>query len=179
MNHRIFSTNEQIRHLQQIVQHALNEEKLLSDKLAEENQQPLTWGERLSDRIAEFGGSWTFILSFMATLFGWILLNSVFLTQRAFDPYPYILLNLVLSCIAALQAPVIMMSQNRKETRDRKRAENDYLINLKAEIEIRNLHQKIDILLADQHQQIIDLQVKQMTLLEKINKKVKSDNQKI
>ncbi|MFN4145147.1 MAG: DUF1003 domain-containing protein [Runella sp.] len=170
---RIFSTNAQVRRLQELVHQAIEEEKLLSDKLAEENNEPWTFGERLSDRIAEFGGSWTFIISFILILFTWILLNSFMLRQRAFDPFPYILLNLVLSCIAAIQAPVIMMSQNRKEIRDRKQAENDYLINLKAEIEIRNLHQKVDMLLADQHQQILDLQMKQLELLEKVEKSLK------
>lgn len=167
---RTFSTNAQIRQLQEIVHKAVEEEKLLSDKLAEENNEPSTFGERLSDQIAEFGGSWTFITSFMAVLFGWIILNTFILAARAFDPFPYIFLNLVLSCIAAIQAPVIMMSQNRKEIRDHKRAENDYLINLKAEIEIRNLHQKVDVMLADQHQQMIDLQLKQLQLLEKLEK---------
>lgn len=166
------TTNEQqIKQLQAIVNQATAEEKLLSQKLAEDANTPVSFGERLSDKIATFGGSWTFISLFGSVLFGWIILNSLILAQRAFDPYPYILLNLVLSCIAAIQAPVIMMSQNRKETRDRKRAENDYLINLKAEIEIRNLHQKIDMLLADQHQQMIDLQLKQIKLLENIEKK--------
>ncbi|TAG74655.1 MAG: DUF1003 domain-containing protein [Runella slithyformis] len=166
------TTNEQqIKQLQAIVNQATAEEKLLSQKLAEDANTPVSFGERLSDKIATFGGSWTFISLFGSVLFGWIILNSLILVHRAFDPYPYILLNLVLSCIAAIQAPVIMMSQNRKETRDRKRAENDYLINLKAEIEIRNLHQKIDMLLAGQHQQMIDLQLKQIKLLENIEKK--------
>jgi len=165
----ILNTEEQIKTLQNIVNQAIEEEKFLSVKLAQENvETSMSFGERISDKMATFGGSWTFIIIFVGILFGWIVLNSFLLAQRAFDAYPYILLNLVLSCIAALQAPVIMMSQNRKEIHDRKRAENDYLINLKAEIEIRDLHQKIDVLLADQHQQMLDLQEKQIKLLEKI-----------
>ena len=172
MNNQTKTNETQIKQLQAIVNQAITEEKLLSQKLAEDANVPVSYGERLSDKIATFGGSWTFIILFGSVLFGWILLNTLILVQRAFDPYPYILLNLVLSCIAAIQAPIIMMSQNRKETRDQKRAENDYLINLKAEIEIRNLHQKIDMLLAEQHQQMIALQLKQVKLLENIDKKV-------
>ena len=172
MNNQTKTNETQIKQLQAIVNQAITEEKLLSQKLAEDANIPISYGERLSDKIATFGGSWTFIILFGSVLFGWILLNTLILVQRAFDPYPYILLNLVLSCIAAIQAPIIMMSQNRKETRDQKRAENDYLINLKAEIEIRNLHQKIDMLLAEQHQQMIALQLKQVKLLENIDKKV-------
>lgn len=173
MNNQTKTNETQIKQLQAIVNQAITEEKLLSQKLAEDANIPISYGERLSDKIATFGGSWTFIILFGSVLFGWILLNTLILVQRAFDPYPYILLNLVLSCIAAIQAPIIMMSQNRKEARDQKRAENDYLINLKAEIEIRNLHQKIDMLLAEQHQQMIDLQLKQVKLLENIDKKVR------
>ncbi|MEZ4905311.1 MAG: DUF1003 domain-containing protein [Spirosomataceae bacterium] len=172
MNHQnIYSTEEQLKQWQKIVQQAINEEKLLSNKLVQENNAtPTSFGERLSDKIASFGGSWTFIIIFASILFGWVVINSFILLQKAFDPYPYILLNLVLSCIAAIQAPVIMMSQNRKEVHDRQRAENDYLINLKSEIEIRNLHQKIDLLLAEQHQQMISLQMDQIKLLEKIDR---------
>jgi uncharacterized membrane protein len=103
-----------------------------------------TVGERIADQVAEFGGSWTFIGIFVATLLGWIALNSWILAGRAFDPYPYILLNLLLSCLASLQAPVILMSQNRQAKRDRERAEADYEINLQAEIEIKALHEKLD-----------------------------------
>ena len=105
-----------------------------------------TLGEKASDAIAEFGGSWKFIGSFGAVMAGWILINSVAIFQKNFDPYPYILLNLVLSCLAAIQAPIIMMSQNRQEQKDRLRSENDYMVNLKSELEIRQLHSKIDIL---------------------------------
>ena len=123
--------NRQLAKLHDIVKKALEEESLLTQRLTEENERKkLTFGERLADRVAAFGGSWTFIMTFGAVLFAWILLNTIVLRQKPFDPYPYILLNLILSCIAALQAPVIMMSQNRQEAKDRERAENDYLVNL-------------------------------------------------
>ena len=106
----------------------------------------LSFGDRLSDRVAAFGGSWTFLIIFGGVMAGWIMLNSVFLGKQgeAFDPYPYILLNLLLSCIAAVQAPVIMMSQNRFAAKDRLQAAHDYEVNLKAEIEIMALHEKLD-----------------------------------
>ncbi|NBU72878.1 MAG: DUF1003 domain-containing protein [Bacteroidetes bacterium] len=104
----------------------------------------LSYGQRMADRIAAFGGSWTFIFLFFGILMGWIVLNAWILNQSAYDPYPFILLNLILSCLAAIQAPIIMMSQNRQEEKDRIHAENDYLINQKAEKEIRELHQKVD-----------------------------------
>ena len=109
----------------------------------------LTLGARMADRIAKFAGSWTFILLFLGCLLAWIVLN-LLLFARAFDPYPFILLNLMLSCVAAIQAPVIMMSQNRQEEKDRLRALNDYKTNLKSEIIVEDLHQKIDLLLANQ-----------------------------
>ena len=129
----------------------------------------MTFGERMADGVASFGGSWTFILIFVAVLFGWITLNAVGLMRAPFDPYPFILLNLVLSCIAALQAPIIMMSQHRLETKDRIRGENDYRVNLKAELEIRQLHEKIDHQLAQQWQKLVELQQIQIELLEERN----------
>ena len=110
--------------------------------------QGRTRGERIADRVASFGGSWTFIILFLVVLIAWMLLNTFILLERAFDPYPYILLNLVLSCLASLQAPVILMSQNRQAKRDRERAEEDYEVNLKAELEIKALHEKIERLAA-------------------------------
>ncbi|HCP92606.1 MAG TPA: hypothetical protein DIU05_01030 [Bacteroidetes bacterium] len=115
-----------------------------------------TFGERLSDKIADFGGSWTFILSFLTFILFWILLNVIWFFNNGFDPYPFILLNLILSCIAALQAPVIMMSQNRQEDRDRQRSKNDYEINMKAEKEIKQLHKKFDIMMK-QHNEILEM----------------------
>jgi uncharacterized membrane protein len=125
-----------------------------------------TFGERMADRVASFGGSWTFILLFAVILTLWMGLNSLWLANQPFDPYPFILLNLVLSSIAAIQAPVIMMSQHRQETKDRLRAENDYRINLKAELEIRQLHEKIDHQLAHQWEKLAEMQQIQIELLE-------------
>lgn len=126
-----------------------------------------TFGEKAADAVASFGGSWTFIVSFGLFLALWIMTNIWFLRAAAFDPYPFILLNLLLSCIAALQAPVIMMSQRRQEQKDRQRAENDYMINLRAELEIRNLHEKIDHQMAHQWERLAELQQIQIDLLER------------
>lgn len=129
---------------------------------------PATFGQRMADRVASFGGSWTFILTFLAVLFCWITVNAVGLLTAPFDPFPFILLNLVLSCVAALQAPVIMMSQGRKEEKDRARAESDYRVNLKAELEIRQLHEKIDHQLAKQWDRLAELQQIQIEILEEM-----------
>ncbi len=131
-----------------------------------ESDPASTFGERAADMVAGFGGSWTFILLFMAILVCWIALNVVGILRSPFDPYPFILLNLVLSCIAAMQAPVIMMSQRRQETKDRQRSQNDYQVNLKAELEIRQLHDKIDHQLAHQWQKLVEMQQIQIDLLE-------------
>ncbi len=165
--------NEQFKKLHEIVRNALEEEELITQTLITEGSKERgTYGERLADKVAEFGGSWTFIIAFAVVMTGWITLNSYFLAQRAFDPYPYILLNLILSCLAAIQAPVIMMSQNRQEAKDRKRAENDYVINLKSEIEIRHLHQKLDLSLEEQYKHLCEIQQLQIELLEKIEKRL-------
>lgn len=167
------SEDKQLAKLHEIVKNALEEESLITSRLSEDDEQKkLTSGERLADKVARFGGSWTFIISFGAVLLSWIVLNSFILIQKPFDPYPYILLNLILSCIAALQAPVIMMSQNRQEAKDRARAENDYLINLKAEIEVRNLHQKIDLSIVDQYQHLCEIQQRQIELLSDLQHKL-------
>ena len=138
------------------------------DVLAENVEPQETRGDRLADRVATFGGSWTFIGSFFAVLAGWIALNAVVLARRPFDPYPFILLNLVLSCLAAIQAPVILMSQNRKEAKDRARAEHDYQVNLKAELEIRLLHEKLDHLLLHGWQNLVETQRVQAELLDEV-----------
>ena len=145
---------------------SLEAEEPVSRNPEEEAEDRYTFGDRLADRVAEFGGSWTFILSFVAVLIVWMMVNVLILSSRPFDPYPFILLNLVLSCLAALQAPVIMMSQRRQETKDRLRAENDYRVNLKSELEIRQLHEKIDHQLARQWEKLAELQQIQIELLE-------------
>ncbi len=156
-----------LTHLDEEVLDSLHKHELLSSRPsteAEEDEKQRL-GDRLSDMIASFGGSWKFILSFIAFLVVWIVANVWLLASRTFDPYPFILLNLLLSCTAALQAPVIMMSQNRQETRDRRRAENDYKINLKAELEIRHLHEKVDYLLHQQATRLMEVQQIQLDLM--------------
>jgi uncharacterized membrane protein len=150
---------------------SLQQHELVSSDISKQFEKKLTFGERLSDTIAAFGGSWTFIIFFSFVLFVWVVANSFILANRAFDPYPYILMNLVLSALAALQAPVIMMSQNRGEARDRLRGENDYKINLKAELEIRHLHEKIDHLLRRQYNRLFEIQQIQIELLEELGQK--------
>ena len=130
----------------------------------QEAEHPLTFGERLADKVAEFGGSWRFLISFGVFMLIWIAFNEV--RQVSFDPFPFILLNLLLSCLAAVQAPVIMMSQNRKEDRDRQAAEHNYQVNLKAELEIRHLHEKIDHLMGKQWERLAAIQQMQIELLE-------------
>ena len=141
----------------------------------EEDEQEITFGQKLADKVAEFGGSWGFIIFFMSFLVAWILLNVFWLSNHGFDPYPFILLNLILSCIAAIQAPVIMMSQNRQEEKDRERAKKDYKINLKSELEIRELHEKIDHLIIHYQQDLLEIQKTQIDLLENILHNVKKE----
>jgi len=123
-----------------------------------------TFGERLADSVAKFGGSWTFILSFTSFLVIWIIINDYFLNEKGFDPYPFILLNLILSCVAALQAPIIMMSQNRQEQKDRHRAKKDFIVNKKSELEIRNLQDKMEL----QQKELLENIEKQKQLLQKL-----------
>jgi len=164
--------NEQLNKLHSIVTEALNEQQLILEKLKNPPQELLTRGQLLSDKVARFGGSWFFIIVFFIVLLSWIVYNVIAIQKLVFDPYPFILMNLILSCVAAIQAPIIMMSQNRQEEKDRKRAENDYLINLKAEIEIRNLNQKLDLLMEEQLHKLVESQVIEMKILEEINKKL-------
>jgi uncharacterized membrane protein len=173
------SQDEQLKKLHQIVNDAIKEQKSIIDKLRHPVKEILSAGQKLSDKVALFGGSWKFIVIFGIILSAWIFLNVTVAKKTAFDPYPFILMNLILSCIAALQAPIIMMSQNRKENIDRKRAENDYLINLKAEIEIRNLHQKINLLMEEQLQKLLETQSIEIKLLQELNTKLDQQNQLI
>ena len=170
------SESEQLAKLQRIVQKTIEDEKLILDNLIHPPADILTKGQKISDKVATFGGSWLFISSFFILLFIWILFNTVLPLKEIFDPYPFILMNLILSCIAALQAPIIMMSQNRVEEKDRKRGENDYLINMKAELEIRALHDKVDLLLEEQIKMLFDSQAKQLELLKKIENHLKNKN---
>ncbi len=168
----LFDENEHLNKLRQIVKNALKEEKLIINNLLNPPLEILTPGQKISDKVARFGGSWKFIILFGIILTLWILFNVIAIGHFKFDPYPFILMNLILSCIAALQAPVIMMSQNRQEEKDRMRNENDYLINLKTEMQIRSLHQKMDLLLKEQIKTLFDTQEKQFTLLKEINLKL-------
>ena len=163
--------DDNLKKLNDIVIKAIEEEKLLSQKLMEFEDRNPPIGSRIADKVAAFGGSWAFIITFFFLLGVWIMAN-LYMLSKPFDPYPFILLNLILSCIAAIQAPIIMMSQNRKEEKDRQRAQNDYLINLKAEIEIRNLHSKIDLLIAEQMKNLFEIQKAQIETLEEIKSHV-------
>jgi uncharacterized membrane protein len=157
----------QLSTLEHDVVESLREHEVLASNVDAQFERTLSRGERWADKIADFGGSWRFISLFGAILVVWILINVV-LGARAADPYPFILLNLLLSCLAALQAPVIMMSQNRQEAKDRARSEHDYKVNLKAELEIRHLHEKMDFLLKQQAQRLFALQELQIELMEEL-----------
>jgi len=159
--------NFQLQKLNDIVLKSIEEEKLISNKLYEFEEHHPSLKSRIADKVAAFGGSWTFIIFFLFVMLLWIAVN-LYLLGKPFDPYPFILLNLLLSTIAALQAPIIMMSQNRKDEKDRERAINDYVVNLKAEIEVRNLHQKLDLLISEQMQTLFKIQKMQMELMEEI-----------
>ena len=161
--------------LEREVVEVLEKQSLLASNTEREISERRTFGERVADRIARFGGSWAFILSFVGFLIVWIVINTVALFHRPFDPFPFILLNLILSCVAALQAPVIMMSQNRQEVKDRLRAENDYQVNLKAELEIRLLSTRIDRLLHHQWRRLIELQQIQVDLIRELGRGRDSD----
>jgi uncharacterized membrane protein len=167
-------SNEHISKLHDIVKKTMQEEELIVNNLLHPPKDILTTGQRVSDKVARFGGSWMFIILFIIILFGWIIYNSLTPKSDQFDPYPFILMNLILSCIAALQAPIIMMSQNRQEEKDRMRGENDYLINLKAELEIRSLHQKLDVLLEEQVRELYESQVTQLELLKTLSAKIEA-----
>ena len=154
--------------LDQTVIESIARHEALTSNVTDEFDSTLSFADRLSDRIAAFGGSWTFILTFCAFLILWIALNVTYFLGKPFDPYPFILLNLALSFIAALQAPLIMMSQRRQEAKDRKRSENDYRVNLKAELEIRHLHEKMDHLMVHQWERQAEIQQAQLDLLDDI-----------
>jgi uncharacterized membrane protein len=158
----------EITELEKDVIQAVKDRESLSVNENKAFDQSLTLGGRIADRMAEFGGSWTFIIIFGSVLMVWIAFNSIMILHRPFDPFPFILLNLVLSCLAAIQAPIIMMSQNRQESKDRLRAENDYRVNLKAEMEIRILGDKMDRLLSHQWQRLLDIQQVQTDLMEEL-----------
>lgn len=166
----------ELTELEKTVLNSITNNITLTDKIDGDEKQILTTGQRIADKVASFGGSWTFIISFGVFIFIWISLNVFWLINRGFDPYPFILLNLILSCLAALQAPVIMMSQNRQEEKDRDRSKKDYMINLKSELEIRTLHEKIDHFILDQQQELLELQKVQIEMMNDILKHFEKKN---
>ena len=170
--------NKEHRNLNKLeleVLNAIKNKQILSENIEPEIELTLTLGQRVADKIADFGGSWIFIVLFFSFILVWVGINIWLLTSKPFDPYPFILLNLILSCLAAIQAPVIMMSQNRQEQKDRDRNEQDYKINLKAELEIRLLNEKVDHMMAHQNRRLLEIQKIQLEYLEQlIGKKQKN-----
>lgn len=160
----------ELSELEQEVLRSLQTHETLASDVDSDYEENWTVGEKLADRIADFGGSWTFLICFSVFIAAWIAMNSLVLYWRPVDPFPYILLNLLLSCLAAIQAPIIMMSQNRQEAKDRLRARNDYQVNLKAELEIRHLHEKMDHLLSHQWERMIEIQEVQLDLLNELRR---------
>ncbi|HRP01387.1 MAG TPA: DUF1003 domain-containing protein [Candidatus Kapabacteria bacterium] len=166
--------NGEIAKLDDDVLQAIKNNSILSENIEPEIESKLTLGQKTADKIADFGGSWTFIIAFFLFLLCWMAINIWVLSTKPFDPYPFILLNLILSCLAAIQAPIIMMSQNRQEQKDRIRSEHDYKINLKAELEIKLLSEKIDHLLVSQNRKLLTIQEVQIDYLEDLMNKVQN-----
>jgi uncharacterized membrane protein len=159
----------ELTELDRQVAESIAKQETLAENVDEEFEEKWTLGERLSDHLASFGGSWSFITMFGVVLAVWMAFNIFAIEADRFDPYPYILLNLVLSTLAAIQAPIIMMSQKRQEAKDRLRSQNDYLVNLKAELEIRHLHEKVDHLLSRQWQRLAEIQQMQLELMQDLS----------
>lgn len=164
--------NAELNEIHSDVVNAIKQNSFLSETITNNEEIKLSFGDRLSDKIAEFGGSWAFIIIFFSFILVWMGINVWVLTLKPFDPYPFILLNLILSCIAAIQAPIIMMSQNRQEQKDRERAEHDYKINLKAELEIKLLSEKMDHLLIHQNKKLLEIQQVQVDYLEDVIRRI-------
>jgi uncharacterized membrane protein len=174
INKLVDEENAHMAHLNRIVVDSLQEEDSLVRKIFNTHRkEKITFGVKLADKVASFGGSWKFIILFAAIVIGWMTLNNM-MNQKAFDPYPFILLNLVLSCLAAFQAPVILMSQNRQSEKDRKRSEHEYLINLKAELQVRELNSKIDLLITEQMTILLGVQKTQLESLNHLEEKLNS-----
>lgn len=164
----------ELTELEKSVLSSVTDNTIITDKIDSEDQKNLTTGQKIADKVATFGGSWKFIISFGVFIVIWISGNIFWLLNKGFDPYPFILLNLILSCLAAIQAPVIMMSQNRQEEKDRDRSKQDYMINLKSELEIRSLHEKIDHFIMDQQLELLELQKTQIEMMNDILRQVES-----
>lgn len=165
------SERGELTSLEQEVLESLRQHELLTTNVDAEFEKAWTLSERLADRLATFGGSWTFLIVFAIFMGAWIAMNSLVLLWRPVDPFPFILLNLLLSCLAAVQAPIIMMSQNRQEDKDRLRSQHDYQVNLKAELEIRHLNEKLDHLLSHQWERLVQIQQVQLQLLSELQRR--------
>ena len=165
------SEKGELSDLEKKVLDSIGNKETLSENIHKTFTGKLTLGQKLADKIAAFGGSWTFIISFFSFLLGWVVLNTINVFIKPFDPYPFIFLNLMLSCIAAIQAPIIMMSQNRQGEKDRMSAENDYMVNLKSELEIRIVQEKIDHMRTKQWERLIEIQQVQLDLLQELAEK--------
>jgi len=158
----LLKPKKELTELEKLVLEKTSNNEIISE---DTDEDPLSFAQRIADKVAEFGGSWNFIIGFLSFMAVWIIINIYLLVERPFDPYPFILLNLILSCLAALQAPVIMMSQNRQEEKDRRRSKNDYMINLKSELEIRVLHEKVDHIVMHQHEEMVEIQRVQIEMM--------------
>jgi len=172
------SKYEKLTEQEKHVAHHITERTPISTNVFQDLSKRSTFGQKMADKVASFGGSWTFIAIFMGVMVIWIFLNSfilVKLIKGSFDPYPYILLNLVLSMLAAIQAPIILMSQNRQAYKDRLSAEHDYEVNLKAELEIIGLHEKMDSLREKQWSELISIQQEQLSLLRQLHEDLKKN----
>ena len=175
----IKTDSENIESLNKNVLDSIKEGMPIVKNTNEDVTTNLTLGEKVADGIAKFGGSWGFIFLFLFVLVAWIIINSIALFTKPFDPYPFILLNLILSCLAAIQAPVIMMSQNRQEKRDRQQSDSDYQVNLKSEIEIRLLHEKMDHMLTEQWEHLVNIQNIQVDLLNELQERMEVLEKKV
>ncbi|HUW51493.1 MAG TPA: DUF1003 domain-containing protein [Sulfuricella sp.] len=165
------SERGELTSLEKEVVESLRQHEILSMNVDAESEKAWTFGERLADKVAAFGGSWTFLICFAVFLAAWVVMNSAVIYWRPVDPYPFIFLNLILSCLAAIQAPIIMMSQNRQEAKDRLRSEHDYQVNLKAELEIRHLNEKLDHLLSHQWERLVQIQQVQIQMLSQLERR--------
>lgn len=174
LNNLIENERGEIDVLEKNVIDSISKNQILSENIESDIDDLLTVGEKLADKIALFGGSWIFIMFFFGFIILWIIINILAISSANFDPYPFILLNLILSCLASIQAPIIMMSQNRKEQKDRKRSENDYKINLKAELEIQLLHEKVDHLIVHQNKKLLEIQQLQIDFFEDAIKQIRN-----
>ena len=171
---RLLKDEENYAESEKEVLNSILEKKILSKNIHEKSSKQKIFGQKVADGMAKFGGSWSFLFIFVTFIVIWVCMNTFLLLKKPFDPYPFILLNLFLSCIAAVQAPIIMMSQNRQEEKDRVQSEEDYLVNSKAEIEIKILHDKLDHLMTGQWNRIVEIQNIQIELLESLQVDIKN-----